>query len=125
MSLIDIKFIGLDADHEKIDTNSFQNTLEGIDLNSYGSGIKKINFIFISNPNKLFEEKVIYTEENVLNVFSKLQHEKVRVSTKNQILFLMQENFLYSMIKLKDNLNIENFSFNIFIKDLEKIFKLK
>lgn len=113
---------------EKIATTPIEAALNAsIDISSYGSGIKRINFTFLAvkpsntlHPNEASFNRKTRTVELALG----LSYEHVLKASKHKVLEMMASLFLVSL-DLYSKWNIEDFNQQAFRKDIEDLFSAK
>lgn len=98
---------------------------EHLQLSNYGCGLVAIAFVFIAQQpdNTIHEEEMKYRrKKKELYIQMKLPYELVERYDKPQVLQLMAATYLHT-IKDLPKLNIPDFDYQRFAKDVERLFE--
>ena len=110
---------------EKIDVWTIKNLLNNqINLSKYGSDLHQIQFQYIADYSEDFhkEEMTYNSEDKTLFLSLRLDYDKVKNGTKDEVLVLMKELFLTSVFYYF-GLDVRDFDFRGFYEDLKEVFE--
>ena len=110
---------------KKIDFGTIGNLLNKyIDLSKYGKGLRQIQFTYIADYSEDFhqEEMTYNPEDKTLFLSLRLDYDKVKNGTNEEVLVLMKDLFLTSVFYYF-GLDVRDFDFRGFYEDLKEVFE--
>lgn len=119
-----INFIAWHEVTKKIDVWTIVELLNSkIDLTKYGSDLRQIQFQYIADYSTEFheEEMIYYPDDKIIFLSLRLDYEKVKNGTKEEVLILMKDLLLTSVFYYYF-VGVRDFDFKGFYEDLKAIF---
>jgi hypothetical protein len=110
---------------DKIDVWTIGNLLNAqIDLSKYGNDLRQIQFQYIADYSTDFhqEETTYNPDDKTIFLSLRLDYEKVKNGTKEEVLVLMKNLFLTSVFYYFA-VGIKDFDFREFYEDLKHVFE--